>query len=184
MAMIPQYNTKLFSDIYSTAKEFLLDWQECGLYTSELTDENVNILYYLLYAKYANNPIANLDEEQFKYKMWSIMFKEGGSWQKRLSMQKSLRSLTDDEIKAGSKAIYNHAYNPSSDPSTSSLSELSYINEQNTTNYKKSVMDAYQQLWDLLDTDVTSEFINKFKVCFKQFVVAENPLLYTTEVDD
>jgi hypothetical protein len=34
-------------------------------------------------------------------------------------------------------------------------------------------MDAYAQLMDLLETDVTGEFLTKFKGCFKQFVLPE-----------
>lgn len=46
----------------------------------------------------------------------------------------------------GSKSIYNHAFNPSNEPSTASLDELDYINEQNTSNVKRSKIDAYGML--------------------------------------
>jgi hypothetical protein len=85
---------------------------------------------------------------------------------------------------AGSKAIYNTALNPSVSPSTSSLEELTYINSQNTTNYKRSKLEAYAQLLDLLEVDVTEEFLNKFKKCFKVFVAPEEPTLFVTEIDD
>ena len=45
-------------------------------------------------------------------------------------------------------------------------------------------MDAYVQLLDLLDTDVTEEFITKFRKCFKTFVAPENPLVFVTEDDE
>ena len=45
-------------------------------------------------------------------------------------------------------------------------------------------MDAFTQLWGLIDTDVTGDFINRFKVCFKQFVRPEKPLLYVTDNDE
>jgi hypothetical protein len=45
-------------------------------------------------------------------------------------------------------------------------------------------MDAYMQLWELLRTDVTEEFLNEFKKCFKMFVSPEVPLLYTTDIED
>lgn len=79
---------------------------------------------------------------------------------------------------AGSRAIYNHAYNPSTDPSTSTLEELAMINDQNTTNYKRSKLEAYAQLWDLLETDITGEFIDRFAVCFKKFVSPERTFVY------
>lgn len=101
-----------------------------------------------------------------------------------MSIQQSLRNLSDADILIGAKAIYNSAYNPSTTPSTSALTELTYINQQNTTNYKKSKLEAYAQLWELLNTDVTSAFVGKFKVCFKQFVRPERPLLYVTIEED
>ena len=191
----PQYNTMLFTDVWSSALDFKNDYVATGIYTEPVTDGNgvttkagtklsdasINLLFYLLYSKYGNNPIANNDVNQFKFKIFSIVFQYGPSWEKRLDIQEKLRALSDEDIIKGSKAIYNTALNPSTDPSTASLEELEYINSQNTTNYKKSKMDAYTQLWDLLATDVTGEFINKFKVCFKQFVRPENPLLYITE---
>ena len=195
--MTPQYNTMLFSDIWNNANDFLTDYTSAGVFTSpvtengvvvkagtKLSDDNIVLLYYLLYSKYGNNPIANRDVNQFKFKVFSIIFQYGPTWEKKLDIQESLRALGEEDIQKGSKAIYNTALNPSTQPSTGSLEELGYINSQNTTNYKKSKLEAYGQLWVLLDTDVTGDFVNKFKVCFKQFVRPEKPLLYITESEE
>lgn len=178
--MMPQYSTALFTDIWSDKESFLADYSSLGIPTT-ISVDNAATLYYLLYAKYGNNPIANRDEEQFKYKVFSIVFQYGPAWEKRLYIQDQLRKIKDEDLIIGGKAIYNAALNPSTAPSTGSLDELTYINSQNTTNYKKSKMDAYAQLWELLKTDVTGDFINKFKVCFKQFVAPEKPLIYVTD---
>jgi len=193
----PQYSTMLFCDVWDNATDFKDDYEEAGLYTqpvvesgvtvkagTKLSNTSITILFGLLYSKYGNNPIANNDVNQFKFKVFGIMFQYGPSWEKRLEIQEKLRALSDEEIAKGSKAIYNTALNPSNQPSTQSLEELTYINSQNTTNYKKSKMDAYTQLWGLIDTDVTGDFINRFKVCFKQFVKPEKPLLYVTDNDE
>ena len=42
-------------------------------------------------------------------------------------------NLSEEDIRLGSKAIYNQALNPQTEPSTKSLEELTYINQQNTT---------------------------------------------------
>ena len=193
----PQYTTMLFTDVWDSVSAFKDDYEDVALYTTptvvdgvtvkagtKLADASITILFGLLYSKYGNNPIANRDVNQFKFKVFGIMFQYGPSWEKRLEIQEKLRALSDEEIAKGSKAIYNTALNPSSQPSTQSLEELQYINSQNTTNFKKSKMDAYTQLWGLIDTDVTGEFINRFKVCFKQFVRPEKPLLYVTDNDE
>lgn len=181
ITMTPMYNTKTFTQIYEDQKSFIDDYDEIGL--GGIDDEKLVVkLFYLLYAKYGNNPIANKDINQFKYKLFSTVFMYGPTWAKRLEIQKILREIKEPELLKGSRAIYNHAFNPSTSPSTATLDELTHINEQNTTNYQKSKMDAYMQLWDLLDIDVTNEFLNKFKGLFKQFVLAEDPLLYESEV--
>lgn len=313
--MFPQYDTKLMTEIWSQASEFLTDYQNVGIPTT-ISSQNATTLYYLLYARYGNTPIANYDENQWKYKMFSIIFQYGPTWEKRLNIQDTLRGLqisdlvdngsyhelfshsaTESSSKTGSdnntrtlnttekntgtasvantgtdttastgtqsvahtgtvgttgetEDIKNHAYNPSSSPAQNAYSPLSYINEQNanknnasstvtndltdaTTNdlQNKTTHDttstttndlsradtgtitdaraitdsaeanntsknetmtvmtagklkAYEKLLELLETDVTGEFINKFKVCFKQFVMPERTCIYVTEDND
>lgn len=195
--MKPQYSTVLFTDVWDDVTDFKTDFAASpfngAISATEGTPsetnpivphDNVSRTFYLLYAKYGNNPIANQDINQFKFKVFGLIFQYGPTWEKRLEIQERLRGISDSDLLKGSKAIYNTAMNPSTAPSTSSLDELTYINSQNTTNYKKSKMDAYAQLWDLLDTDVTGDYINKFKICFKQFVRPENPLLYITDAEE
>ena len=183
MQLLPSYDTKLFTDIYESAADFSADYTEIGL--GGITDSTlVTKLFYLLYAKFGNSPIANLDETQFKYKLFSTVFMYGPAWEKRLDIQSKLRTITDADLLKGAKVIYNHAYNPSTAPTTQTLNELTYINDQNTTNFKKSQMDAYEQIWNLIATDVTAEFLDKFNDCFKKFVMPANPLIYVTEEED
>lgn len=184
--MLPQYSTVLFTDIWEDVNEFLSDYSgetQVGI-PAIISNTSATTLYYLLYSKYGNNPIANNDITQFKYKMFSIIFQYGPTWEKRLDIQGKLRALTEDEIILGSKAIHNHAFNPSTAPGTSSLSELPYINDQNTTNYKKSKLEGYGLLWELLDDSITSKFIDRFNICFKKFVAPEKPLLFVTEDEE
>lgn len=181
--MIPQYSTKLFTEIWSSVEDFMEDYNHVGIPTT-ISSESAQTLFFLLYARYGNNPIANYDENQFKYKVFSIIYQYGPTWEKRLEVQKKLRQISDADLLKGGKAIYNTALNPSQAPSTATLEELDYINSQNTTNYKKSAMDAYAQLWQLLDTDVTGPFISKFRVCFKIVIRPERTWIYVTEEDN
>lgn len=179
--MIPMYNTKLFQEIWPKESDFMTDF-----YTSPfsdcLDDSRKGLLYWLLAARYANNPIANLDESQFKNKLFSIAFQYGPTWQKRLDIQKTLRELSEEELTIGPKTVRNHAANPATKPSQSAMEELNYIDDQDTSSYRKSKMEAYAQLWDLLDIDVTGEFLSKFSICFKSFVSPERPTLYIGEM--
>ena len=132
--------------------------------------DNLQLLYYLLYAKYGNNNITNLDETQWVYKVFSTIYKYGPTWQKKIELQANLRGLTSSQLEQGAKAIYNKALNPETTPSTQSLKELTYINEQNTANQIKSPTESIKQLYVLLETDVTEEFLLEFKPLFKKFI--------------
>ena len=182
--MIPQYSTKLFCEIWDNVNAFLDDYQAMndGI-PNTITVYKAKTLFYLLYARYGNNPIANYDETQFKFKVMSIIWQYGPTWQKRLEIQDKLRNMTDDELMAGAKQIYNHAFNPSADPSTSGLEELEFINDQNTSNYKRGKLEAFGTLWEILKVDVTNEFLNKFLVCFKKFAQPARTWIYPTEED-
>ena len=312
--MFPQYDTKLMTDVWSQASDFLTDYQNAGIPTT-ISNQNATTLYYLLYAKYGNTPIANYDENQWKYKMFSVIFQYGPTWEKRLDIQTTLRGLqiadlidngsyralssqsgsetssktgsdnntrtlnttekntgtsalantgTDTTASTGTQSvartgtvgttgetedIKNHAFNPSTAPAQNAYSPLNYINEQHATkndvnstvtnnltdtttndlenqtthnttstttndlsrsdtgtikddrtitdstsaentsqNETTTVMTAgklkaYEKLLELLQTDVTGAFINKFKVCFKQFVMPERTWIYATEED-
>ena len=108
----------------------------------------------------------------------------GPSWEKRLDIQKALRTLSTDEILTGAKAIHNHSYNPSTEPSTDTIDELPTINEQNTTKYKKNILEAYSELYQLIETDVTEDFLDEFKKLFIQVLAPDMPLLYATYPED
>ena len=200
MNLLPQYDTKLFTDIYEKVDDFVADYNEINL--GGLTDSTlVTKLFYLLYARFGNSPIANLDENQFKYKLFSTVFMYGPAWESRLDIQGRVRNLLSNpldetELLQGAKAVHNHAYNPATDPTTQTTTELNYINEQHVDKFGKTntmsgsvsntntqtnnlatsdqitkgILDGYSELWDILVSDVTEDFLAKFKPLFKKFV--------------
>ena len=192
MPMIPMYDTKTFSQIWEEASDFKADYLDNGIsptiHYGETSGgvtykDNITLLYYLLYASYGNSPIANFDETQFKYKVFSTIFQYGPTWEKRLDIQEKLRALSEADLLQGARQISNHAFNPSQDPSTSGLEELPYINEQNALNYKRNKLDAYGLLWDLLRVDVTKVFLDQFRKLFRQFVQPMVTAISETEIE-
>ena len=167
--MIQMSQTKTFNEIWKNYTLFKTDFSTSP-FTGIITDKNLEILYYLLYAKFGNSFITNLDENQWKFKVFSTIWKYGPAWEKKLDIQTELKKLDikSKDFLQGAKAIYNKALNPETDPSTSALTELTYINEQSTANYKKSKMDALSQLWNLIETDVTEDFLERFAPLFKK----------------
>lgn len=182
MPLYGNYRNRKFTDIYTDEEMFLEDYQNCGI-PMTITENSLNTLYYLLYARYGNSTIASEDENQFKYKLFSIVFQYGPTWEKRLEIQQNLRDLDIEELQKSATAIYNHSMNPSTKPTTDTMYELQTINDQNVTKHKRSKTDAYALLLSLLETDVTEEFIGKFKKLFLMVVSPELPLWYKTQIE-
>lgn len=190
-----KYNTKLFTEVWDEADKFKTDYKASGLYDAvtsngvtnyhnSLTDANIVLLYYMLYARYGNSPISNLDENQFKYKVYSIIFQYGPKWQKELEIQDTLRGLDETQLLQGAKTIYNKAYNDATAPSTQTMEETPFINEQNVSNYKKNKLGAYAELLSLLKTNVSDVFLDRFRKLFKTVVAPEHPTLYVTDLEE
>ena len=173
--------TLRFGEVYNNVDDFYTDYTTMGIPTT-ITRTNLNTLFYLLYAKYANSHFANKDLVQSKLKIFSTIFKYGPTWEKKLSIQADIRALTLDDLQEGAKQIVNHANNPNTAPSTSALEELEFIDEQHQTNYKRNKIDAYNSLWSMLATDVTEEFLNRFRNIFQLVTDEEEIYRYSEEV--
>ena len=181
--IIHQRRTRTFCDIFPDLTTFTGELSGSQIPIT-LTAANQKTLYYLIYARYGNSHIASMDEEQFKYKMFSIIFQYGPTWEKQLALQKTFREMSEDELVQGAKTIFNHAYNPSTAPDTSTLEELAYIDDQNTANYKKANLDAYYLLVGLLRDDVTESFLRRFEGLFIKFVSPEPPMVFRTTEEE
>lgn len=180
------YRTRSFNDIYGDLNTFKLDaefYKNVGLDPKLINPTSINTIFYLLCARYGNSHIANSDENQFKLKLFSTIFQYAPYWEKKLDIQATLRGLSEEQLLEGSKQINNHSYNPSTEPSTNTLDELLTTNEQTATKFKKSRLDAYGILSDLLERDVTEEFIGKFKKLFLYIVEPQLPLWYVTDTN-
>lgn len=175
------YRQVKFTDVWENVNSFLTEYQNNGIQTT-ISQQSAQTLYYLLYSRFGNSTIASSDTNRFKYDVWGTIFSYGPTWEKRLEIQGKLRELSDDELFTGATQIFNHAYNPGTAPSTSTLDELTAINEQNTNKNKKDKLNAYAMLMSLLETDVTQQFLDKFKKLFLTVVQPELPLWYATDV--
>lgn len=163
----PMYNsgyyTITFSDLFPTVDEFKEN------YDSNMFPETLNKLdlaYYLLMSRYMNSHISNISVEQAKLRFAATLFMYGPAWERNLDMQHRLRSMTDDELRTGATALYNYAQNPSTTGNTLQNVPVDVLNAQNATLYKKSPMDALQQLQELMYSDVTKPFLDRFDSLF------------------
>lgn len=141
----------------------------------------LDLIYYLLMAKYANSVIASSDENRFKYQLYSIIFQYGPTWAKELQVQKDLRKLSIEDFQKGSVNIVNNAQNPSTQPAGELLE---FINSQNVSKTTRSKADGYALMLSLLKDDVTENFLKKFQKLFLTIVQPEKPLWYVTDAEN
>ena len=130
------------------------------------TKGTMTTLYYLLWARYASSHIRSDYPQQWKMKIMMTVFEYGPTWSKRLEIQEKVRNMSDDEIQKGTIMTYNSAMNPDGAPTTGTWDTLQGINSQNKNLYQRGKLDSYAYIDQILKTDVTREFVEKFKKFF------------------
>lgn len=178
-----------FSDLWSTSEDFIQAYKDTGLpqtYVNSdgtngtyVDDETLNLIWLLMVGRFADSTIKPYNTYgAFQIRFMSRIWQHAPAWKKELDIQNKLRSMSlndGSEIYEGSKAIYNTALNPGTQPTQE---ELNYINSQNTTKYKKSKLEGLAILTDLMKKDVTEEFLRRFDDFFKTIIYSGRTLLY------
>lgn len=182
LGMLPDMRHKHFSEFWGEDVDAFLEDLDASGIPLLVSEKTARTAYYLLLAEFANSTIANDDENQFKNRLYATLFKYGPTWEKRLDVQAKIRGLTEEEISRGSRQIINKAEHPGTEPSTASLEELQHISEQTAVNNRRDKLTGYNNLMALLETDVTADFIDKFRPLFMKCVAPERPLLYRNKI--
>lgn len=188
--------TRSFSEIFPDFASFQEMWKQTvfadqavaltqTIPESETSNgpQNLLLIYQLLLARYANSTIASSDEERFKLQCMATIFQYAPAWIKRLEIQHTLHEmdLSSDEFLRGSAQIFNTSLNPSEAPGTDTMDTLSTINQQNVNIQKRDKFKALAILEELLQTDITGAFLDKFRSMFRTFVAPQRPLFYIVE---
>lgn len=183
--MKPLYDTKTFNQVFEKEEDFtsMLSSEFGGYASNALTSEYKTSLYWLLFARYGNTHITNMTVNQFKAKLVAIIYQKGPSWERNLKLQKDIRNLSEADLRAGAISIYNTAANPETAPGTQATDEIAYVNSQNVSKHKRSIIDAYSYLQELLRSDVTEAFISSFSVLFSKFARPIVTRIYENEIE-
>ena len=178
--------TRYFTQIFPLVDDFINFYNDCGIPPSFNDSNSISTLYYLLCSYYANSRIASSDENRFKYNVMSIIFQYGPSWEKRLEIQKYLRDIdiNSDEWLDNMKSVNNISLNPATDPAADAFSTLDTINQQNFNIQRRGKLSGLATLTELIKTNVTGEFLDRFKKLFRTVTYTSRPLLYKTYLDN
>lgn len=159
--------TPTFHELFQDDAAFLAEYKN-GMFPTEISDASCRTVYYLLYARYGNDEIAdNIDVNQWKAHLMSLIFQHGPAWEKRLEVQKKVRGWNEEQILEGAEDVYNTAAHPGKAVPEGGI--VKAINQQNVNYRKKDKMSAYSYLLSLLETDITEEFLLHFKPLFNPY---------------
>lgn len=183
--LFQSFDNITFSKLWSSSDSFITTYNEVGLPKEPyVDDETLQLIWILLSGRFADSTIMSYNTYgSFKIRFMSRVWQHAPAWKKELDIQNKLRALSlenDSEIYEGSKAIYNTAMNPGTQPSTQDAEELNFINSQNVTKYKKSKLEGLALLTDLLKKDVTEAFLRRFDDLFKTIIYSGRTLKYAT----
>ena len=181
--LFTQQYTRSFSNIFPTFEDFSTSYTDSGLPNTLQDTSFLQTIYLVLMGEYASSSIMSFSEDQFRLKLFTLIMSYGAQYEREFTMQSDLLSMSIDELQTSSKSIYNSSLNPSTAPTTDTMDELPTINQQNVTKHKRSKLDAYALLLDLMDADVTKRFIKRFDHLFVRVLRTNQPLFYTTEVN-
>lgn len=177
-----------FSQLWETPEAFLATYNEVGLPKEPyIDDETLELIWILLSGRFADSTIQPYNTYgAFKIRFMSRVWQYAPTWKKDLDIQNKLRALSledGSELFVGGSAIYNTAMNPGTQPSTQDADELNFINSQNVTKYKKSKIEGFALLSDLLKNDVTEAFLRRFDDLFKTVIYSGRTLRYGTQIE-
>lgn len=180
-----RYDQYTFNDIYDSFDSFKESFTST-VFGNVINDTQLEVLYYLLYARYGNSTIAGYDVNQWEYRLYSIIYQYAPSYFKKREIQDELvkMDLNGDEILKGARMVHNTALNPGNEPGTASADELDYINSQDTSNYRHSKVDALAKLASIIRMDTMKELLDRFKDLFLKVLSPYEPILYATQEDD
>lgn len=133
------FDNVTFSDLWTTSDDFIETYKETGLpqtYVNSdgttgtyVDDETLKLIWLLMVGRFADSTIKPYNTYgAFKIRFMSRIWQHAPAWKKELDIQNKLRSMSLDDnspIYEGSKAIYNTALNPGTQPTQE---ELNYIN--------------------------------------------------------
>lgn len=167
---------KTFSDVWDEStdlsSEYLTEFPSTGVL--KLPDSfNWQVFYYLCVGRWGNTEIIVQDSglARWKARFFSLVFQFGPNWAKQLEIQSKLRDLSEEELMRGGLMVSTNALNPAEKPSGTfdglDMPKVETIQQQATSQSRRSKLDAYAALSSLLRTDVTESFLIRFDSLFK-----------------
>ena len=175
MSLLRNSNQRTLLDIWPSLEAFKTDLD--GTFSPlrpDVTDNTIATTLYLLIGRYGDSPILGYEDEgRWKLRFFTVYLSETPDWEVKTDIQKRVRNMSVDDIAKGDLNIYNSALNPNTLPSTDTLTELNYINSQNTSRRTMNVLDALLSKAEALDSSINDRYLNKFSKLFTKFVSME-----------
>lgn len=167
-----------FKDVFTTDVDFInavgyMDpddyYEGTSKITPVLTEDQTTQCYYLLMSRYNESTFKLTDKDAIARRIGAILASYGAVWAKNKEINQTVRNMSESDIIEGQTSVSNNASNPSIEPSTQTLDELTYIDNQMVNKTKRSKLNAYEHFKDMIDSEKDEWLIEKFKILFIKF---------------
>lgn len=174
--------TPTFAEVYEDDAAFIAAYQN-GMFPETISVTSCRTLYYLLYARFGNEEIADtIDFNQWQARMMATVFQYAPAWEKKLEIQEKIRNWSEEQILEGAEERYDMSQHTGKPLPEDGI--IKGINAQNRSLRKKDKMSAYSYLSALLDTDITEELLVHFAPLFNPFAGIKSRVHYFTTEEE
>ncbi len=130
-----------------------------------------------LNGRYNESEIRYGNRYQFMCNFFTILRESQEKLRKKLSINTTLRSLTDEESLVSDEIITNNAVNPDTEPSTDNYTPLPYVNTQSAQISKQGKVRGLYALKHSIGGQAYNEFLDSFRPLFRVILV-EKEVVY------
>lgn len=169
-------------DDTSSTYYFWETWQNSPFYDSNLSETDLESVYYHLLAAYYTHHFVYMDDLGIALNVMHVIHDYYPNCKERLSLVEQLRNLTLAEFEKSSINIESQGSNPKIATDMDKLIDL--VDSQNASFQIKSTEQTIRAKFVSLYDGVMDDFVDKFKYMFVKLYNGVNNYIYVNEIEE
>lgn len=165
-----------------TLDYFWETWQKSPFYDSNLTEQDLNEIYWHLMAAYYNWHFIYPDDFGIALNVMHTIHDFFPNTKERLNIVAQIRALTLEQFKDSGIDIMSNGQNPKVEQAMDEFIDI--VDSQTVSSSRKSEEQALKAKFYALYDGVMEEFIDRFNPMFVKLYSGVNSYLYTNKFDE
>lgn len=175
-------NTSTPEDIWQTQEMFYNDFMSSP-FASDIdnnyyTQQDLFDVFWHLMSVYDESHYNYKTEDKCKLKTFHVVHEYLPIYLKRISLQKRIRDMTDEDLFDSGKQVMKSANTPDTEIDMNTLTTAHYADNIQVQNRQTGKLIALQQQYASIIDNVWDEFIQKFAFMFKKFMFIPYDYIY------